>query len=98
MCQHTTVRMLEENIPKGVKTNVKVKFIFTSWSWIEERKWMSLDWGEGLEGRAASTGLWGLPEEKQDKHLQTILQIGRNIIYMVQLYKSVTLGQLIFIL
>jgi hypothetical protein len=54
--------------------------------------------GEGLEGRAASTGLWGLPEEKQDKHLQTILQIGRNIIYMVQLYKSVTLGQLIFIL
>jgi hypothetical protein len=58
---------------------------------------MRLDWGEGTEWRATTTGLRGLPEENQDKHLQTILQIGRNIIYMVQLYKSVTLGQLIFI-
>jgi hypothetical protein len=54
--------------------------------------------GGGTEWRATTMGLRGLPEENQDKHLQTILQIGRSIIYMVQLFKSVTLGQLIFIL
>ena len=49
---------------------------------------MRLDWGEGTEWRATTTGLRGLPEENQDKHLQTILQIGRKIIYMVQCYRQ----------
>ena len=44
--------------------------------------------GGGTKWRATTMGLRGLPEENQDKHLQTILQIGRKIIYMVQCYRQ----------
>ena len=98
--------MLEENIPKGVKTSRMVEYesygyIYIvildrgekmGWGWIRERGWKGEWWAQGHDDhqRRSKTNIC----KRMTRPTFIILQIGKNIIYIVQLYKSVTLGQL----
>ena len=51
-------------------------------------KWTGLDWGEGQNGERQPWGCEDYQRRTKTNILQTILQIGRKIIYMVQCYRQ----------